>query len=389
MKLSEAIEFFIHNYFTGKKLSAKTHRQYKNELDKFSKFLEKHEISNSIKDIDIKTIDLYFNKRGQDRSQSRLNAIASHLRCFFTFLMQEHIVDNDPTLFLKYMPWAKNKLPKTDLLLQINSIDHTFHDLTKVDKITEKLDKVRQEILRLNEGEIFSDLTLQENCHNDLLKIQISLKEKLNKNLDELLWTGTVIQSNDLTTWEDTLSRIMENMKKIGREQYKTNTVFESRKEKEWELFNELKRRLNRNEQLLEKVVEFKNESSTNLIKELLPVADGLDEAITALTTSTNDNKSKGLFEKIFSKNSSPTNFNQWSQGLIIIRERLTQILKNADVIEIESIGKIFNPNEHIAIAIEERNDIEQDIIIKEHLKGYRLNSEVIRLAEVIVAKKI
>ena len=54
----------------------------------------------------------------------------------------------------------------------------------------------------------------------------------------------------------------------------------------------------------------------------------------------------------------------------------------------LRSINEKFNPNEHIAVAVETRDDVEENIIIKEHVKGYRQGDEIIRLAEVVVAKR-
>jgi molecular chaperone GrpE len=202
---------------------------------------------------------------------------------------------------------------------------------------------------------------------------------------------GTILKFEDTFNF---LSDLNKNLKKLGKEQYKFQAVFESRKDRESEFFNELKRRINRSERLLEEVVKFKNELeskiSLDFIKELLPVVDGLEEAIdqiSSLSTVGNSGQ-KGFMKKIFSSNITPPDLDQWQNGLSMIHDRLIQLLNKVNVTQIKSLGEKFNPYKHIATSVDEKKDVEDNTIIKEDLKGYYQGTEVIRLAEVVVSRK-
>ena len=81
----------------------------------------------------------------------------------------------------------------------------------------------------------------------------------------------------------------------------------------------------------------------------------------------------------------------------ISILEGLTNILKNIDlflekenVLEIEALNSVFDPNFHEIIGFSYvEDDAEENIITKEIRKGYLLNDRVLRPSLVEVSKKI
>ena len=58
-------------------------------------------------------------------------------------------------------------------------------------------------------------------------------------------------------------------------------------------------------------------------------------------------------------------------------------------VVQIESMGKPFDPREHEALLYEENTENEDGVIINVIQQGYRLNERIIRPARVIVSKFI
>lgn len=77
-----------------------------------------------------------------------------------------------------------------------------------------------------------------------------------------------------------------------------------------------------------------------------------------------------------------------WQSGLENLYEQMMKIFKNKGVEPIESIGTQFNPAEHEAIAeIEVDSEKQENIIIKEIKKGYRMNGAIIRPVHVKVGK--
>lgn len=106
--------------------------------------------------------------------------------------------------------------------------------------------------------------------------------------------------------------------------------------------------------------------ANIDLISELLPVLDNFQLA------------AKHLPQEL--KN------NNWAKGIEQIEKQFESILSEIGLEKIASLGQIFDPNIHEAVAEQASN--EQDgAIIEEILSGYRYNGFVIRPAKVIVCK--
>ena len=68
--------------------------------------------------------------------------------------------------------------------------------------------------------------------------------------------------------------------------------------------------------------------------------------------------------------------------------KRLRKVLEQEGVTPIESVDKPFDPSKHNAIAAEERDDVENCVVIEELRKGYVMKEKVIRPSIVKVAIK-
>lgn len=77
----------------------------------------------------------------------------------------------------------------------------------------------------------------------------------------------------------------------------------------------------------------------------------------------------------------------EWTRGVVQLKEQLANLLKSKGLEEIKSIGEKFNPEFHEAVEIVESEKSEGEIL-EEVQKGYTLNGAVIRTAKVKVAKK-
>jgi molecular chaperone GrpE len=67
---------------------------------------------------------------------------------------------------------------------------------------------------------------------------------------------------------------------------------------------------------------------------------------------------------------------------------KLRKVLEQESVTPIEcTVGKVFDPHCHDAIAAEERDDVKECTVIDEIRKGYLLREKVLRPAIVRVAK--
>lgn len=104
--------------------------------------------------------------------------------------------------------------------------------------------------------------------------------------------------------------------------------------------------------------------ANAELIKALLPILDNLDRAITHLPQS------------------SDSTTQEWFKGVEMSINLLHQAMKDAGLEPLECLGQPFDPDSHEAMA---QGPGENNIIIEEFEKGYRLGDKVIRHAKVKV----
>lgn len=126
--------------------------------------------------------------------------------------------------------------------------------------------------------------------------------------------------------------------------------------------FENYKKRTNKDK---EELIKYGNES---LIYELLTVIDNLEMAL----KHSMGNSSLGLV-----------------QGVEITYKELMKTLEKFGLSVIEAKGKIFDPAVHHAMSQVERDDIDENIVVEEYRKGYKLKDKVIRPSLVAVSKKI
>jgi molecular chaperone GrpE len=75
-------------------------------------------------------------------------------------------------------------------------------------------------------------------------------------------------------------------------------------------------------------------------------------------------------------------------EGLEGILRNMDSLLAQYDIVPIDSLGEIFNPNLHEAISIIEDETLDEDTITKEIRKGYISHNKIIRAAIVEISKK-
>lgn len=74
-------------------------------------------------------------------------------------------------------------------------------------------------------------------------------------------------------------------------------------------------------------------------------------------------------------------------KGVQIIYDQLIDVLKSHNVEQIEAKGEAFNPAMHEAMTRRSEPDVEDNAVLEEFQKGYKLNDRVIRPSKVIVNK--
>lgn len=107
--------------------------------------------------------------------------------------------------------------------------------------------------------------------------------------------------------------------------------------------------------------------ATQELITSLLPVIDNFDRALKVdIEESTVENLYKGV-EMVY--------------------KQLMESLKSNGLEEINALGENFDPNYHHAVAQEENENYEENVVTEVFLKGYKIKEKVIRPSMVKVSK--
>ena len=114
-----------------------------------------------------------------------------------------------------------------------------------------------------------------------------------------------------------------------------------------------------------EELAKYANES---IIKEILPVIDNLDKAI---SHAQNDENSSALVE-----------------GLELTRDGLMKALEKAGLKEVEALGEPFDPNFHESVSQRTDDTVAPGHIIMELQKGYLLNGRLMRPSMVVISQE-
>ena len=116
-------------------------------------------------------------------------------------------------------------------------------------------------------------------------------------------------------------------------------------------------------------VSEMKKYASEGIIVKLLENIDNLERAENASAET--------------------KNFDALVEGVNMILRNLKYMLSEEGVEEVEAgEGVKFNPYEHQAMMTEEKDDLDNDVIVQVFQKGYKLKGKIIRPAMVTVNKK-
>lgn len=100
-------------------------------------------------------------------------------------------------------------------------------------------------------------------------------------------------------------------------------------------------------------------------LEKLLPVADNLDRAISALDE---------------------TEHSEFSEGVKMVSKQFFEILAKMGVVEIEALGTQFDPNIHNAVMHVDDDEYDANVVIEQFMKGYKYKEKVIRHSMVKVA---
>jgi molecular chaperone GrpE len=113
------------------------------------------------------------------------------------------------------------------------------------------------------------------------------------------------------------------------------------------------------------------NYANENVFKELLPIVDNLERAVTHARREEQRPDSDNLL-----------------QGIELTHRSLLQILTRHGVVEIEAQGKPFDPQVHEAVRRVPSGEHEPGTVVEVYQKGYKLKDRMLRPAMVAVASE-
>ena len=115
-------------------------------------------------------------------------------------------------------------------------------------------------------------------------------------------------------------------------------------------------------------VAEMRKYASEGIIVKLLDNVDNLERAVDASKES--------------------QNFDSLIEGVNMILNNLKNLLTEEGVEEIEAAGKEYDPYEHKAMITENKEELDDNMVVQVFQKGYKMKGKVVRPAMVTVNKK-
>jgi molecular chaperone GrpE len=123
---------------------------------------------------------------------------------------------------------------------------------------------------------------------------------------------------------------------------------------------------------------EYQKYVLSEFLLDLLQVYDNLERALKAKTPAQKD---ESVLTLLVSEDEKSI-----ISGVRMIYKQFSDLLKKYNVVEIDALGKHFDPNIHQALSKEEREGITEAIVIEEYQKGFMYNDKLLKPTLVKVA---
>jgi molecular chaperone GrpE len=187
--------------------------------------------------------------------------------------------------------------------------------------------------------------------------IQIKVVDEDTVDSNEATMDNDQIEDEDKPIEEMSKQELIE---KLDRLQEKVDKNYDQYLRSQAEMENIIKR----NKKEKEDWIKYANET---LIKELLPVMDNLEKAISF-------SREKNSLDAL-------------KEGVELTLKNLKDTLTKSGLEEVEAQGKAFDPAYHHAVSEQDAEDTAAGIILHELQKGYMLHQRLIRPAMVVLSK--
>lgn len=162
---------------------------------------------------------------------------------------------------------------------------------------------------------------------------------------------------------EQNLEEILKNQDEIIKKVVKERDEFKDKYLRSLAEVDNFRKRVNREKE------DYYKYALGDFVLALLPIFDNLERAL-------NHKDRKNEEQSIIS-------------GVEIIYRQLIDLLKKHHIVEIDALGKPFDPNIHQALSKVEKEGIEEAMVIEVYQKGYTIHGKLLRpsLTKVAVPK--
>jgi len=179
---------------------------------------------------------------------------------------------------------------------------------------------------------------------------------------------------NDLSG--DGFAKLEEHLSKLGREQYKSNTLAQAQAERLQAALESLQSATTRLEAVQHEAVQ---KARLDTLKALLPVLDGLDAGL-----ESGERQVENLHQQ---DSEAAALLAAWLDGQRLLRDRLLALLSGAGIQPVPTVGQPFDPYRHVAVGTIEDETLPAGQIVAEERRGYAANDHILRYAEVVVVR--
>jgi len=181
----------------------------------------------------------------------------------------------------------------------------------------------------------------------------------------------------------DSLAKLEEQLSKLGREQYKSNTLAQAQAERLQVTLESLQSAVARQEAAQQEAVQ---KARLGVLKALLPVLDGLESGL-----ESGERRAAPLAPQGWGEGGQDSQaaaiLAAWLDGQRLLRDRLLAILNEAGIQPVPTVGQTFDPYRHVAVGTVEDESLPDGHIVAEERRGYTAGDQVLRYAEVVVVK--
>jgi molecular chaperone GrpE len=168
---------------------------------------------------------------------------------------------------------------------------------------------------------------------------------------------------------------LADQVRKLAKTQFKANTLQE-------ETLDGLQKAIERQDNQLAELAQQRHQAvqaaQEEMVKSLLPVLDALDAAFDTGRRQVLSLPMPATTRKAMIA---------WLDGVRLARLRMLDILRAYNVTPIPTVGEVFDPHRHVAVATSVSGQVADGTIVGEDRRGYATPAKVLRFAEVVVAR--